>query len=342
MAETTELVTLEQKDAMRVFTTENGVQPFLDKIRKHIDAFSGDAVTKEGRAEIKSMAYKVSQSKTYLEGFGKACADEVKEIPRKIDRNRKLMKDTLDAWRDEVRKPLTEWEAADEARIKMHVAAIENLRRVVDEQKNPDGSPMTLDQMRSSLMVANAFKPDIMAQQEFAVEYEHMNARLANVLRKAIPEREQAERDAAELAELRRHKEEREAKEAAENAAREAEERKRLEAEAALKEAADLEAAAARAELEAAQRREREAMIAAEQAERRAAETEARIKREQEEEKRRAAEDQAKREANKRHRANIHKEAVDALCGKGIDVTSAGRAIDLIASGRVPHVTIEY
>jgi len=353
MAESTELVALDKKDAMAVFTSENGMQPLLAEIRKHIDAFTGDVATKEGRAAIASMAHKVSRSKTFLESFGKACADEAKEIPKKIDRNRKLMKDTLDAWRDEVRKPLTEWEEADEARIKMHVAAIENLRRAADEQKNPDGSPMTLDQMRSSLMVASSFKPDIAGQQEFAVEYEHMNARLANVLRRAIPEREQAERDAAELAELRRQKEEREAQETAEKAARDAEERKRLEAEAA-------QAAAARAELEAAQRREREAQERAdrerreaeeresklrrekEEADRRAAETEARVKREAQEAKEREKAEAAKREANKRHVAKVHKAAVDALCGNGLDVTSAVIAIDLIAAGKVPNVSIAY
>lgn len=360
MAESTELVALDKKDAMAVFTSENGMQPLLAEIRKHIDAFTGDAATKEGRAAIASMAHKVSRSKTFLESFGKACADEAKEIPKKIDRNRKLMKDTLDAWRDEVRKPLTEWEEADEARIKMHVAAIENLRRAADELKNPDGSLMTLFQMRGVLNGAAAFKPNIELQQEFAVEYEHMNARLANVLRRVIPEREQAERDAAELAELRRQKEERDAQEAAENAAREAEERKRLEAEAA-------QAAAARAELAAAQLREREAQEKAteerlradrerleaeereqrlirekEEADRRAAETEARVKREAQEAKEREKAEAAKREANKRHVAKVHKAAVDALCGNGLDVTSAVIAIDLIAAGKVPNVSIAY
>lgn len=355
MAESTELVALDKKDAMAVFTSENGMQPLLAEIRKHIDAFTGDVATKEGRAAIASMAHKVSRSKTFLESFGKACADEAKEIPRKIDRNRKLMKDTLDLWRDEVRKPLTEWEEADEERIKAHVAAIEILRRMVD-----DCSWMTLPEMRSTLAAAEAFKSDLETQQEFAVEYEHMNARLAKVLRRAIPEREQAERDAAELAELRRQKEEREAQEAAEKAAREAEERKRLEAEAA-------QAAAARAELAAAQIREREAQEKAneerlradrerleaeeraqqlirekEEADRRAAETEARVKREAQEAKEREEAEAAKREANKRHVAKVHKAAVDALCGNGLDVTSAVIAIDLIAASKVPSVSISY
>jgi len=356
MAESTELVALDKKDAMAVFTSENGMQPLLAEIRKHIDAFpAGDVSTKEGRAAIASMAHKVSRSKTFLESFGKACADEAKEIPKKIDRNRKLMKDTLDAWRDEVRKPLTEWEEADEERVKAHVAAIEILRRMVD-----DCSWMTLPEMRSTLAAAEAFKPNLETQQEFAVEYEHMNARLANVLRKVIPEREQAERDAAELAELRRQKEERDAQEAAENAAREVEERRRLEADAAAKAEADRQAAVAREATEAAERRLAQMVQEAanqrvreeekrerlrrekEEAERRAAETEARVKREAQEAKEREEAEAAKREANKRHVAKVHKAAVDALCGNGLDVTSAVIAIDLIAAGKVPSVSISY
>ncbi len=359
--ESTELVTLEHKDAMSVFTSENGMQPFLEQIRKHIDGFKGDASTKEGRQEIASMAFKVSRSKTYLENFGKACADEAKEIPRKIDRNRKLMKDTLDSWRDEVRKPLTEWEAADDARINRHFETIENLRRAAETLTTPDGSPMTLEQMRAVFESASTFKPNIKLQQEFAIEYEHMNSRLANVLRKAIPEREQAERDAAELADFRRQQAEREAKEAAERAESEAEERKRLEAEAAAKAEADRQTAAALAELEAAQRREREAAERAERerreaeerelllrrekedAERRAAEAEARIKREAEEAKAREFAETARRESNKRHVAKVKAEAICAL--RLFDIAEeniCADIIELIADGKVPHVSITY
>src|SRR3546814_10114176 len=97
-------------------------------VRAEIDGFSGDVQTKKGRDAIASIAYKVAKSKTYLDGVGKELTDSAKELPKKIDATRKLVRDTLDAWKDEVRTPLTEWEQAEESRvaaIKMMLAELQ-------------------------------------------------------------------------------------------------------------------------------------------------------------------------------------------------------------------------
>src|SRR5690606_34102970 len=107
-----ELVTIEPKNALAVFTEEKAIDPILARVRKEIDAFIPDITTASGRKAVASMAFKVAKSKTYLDGVGKKLVDEYKEIPKKIDATRKRVRDTLDEWKDEVRKPLTDWEDA--------------------------------------------------------------------------------------------------------------------------------------------------------------------------------------------------------------------------------------
>ncbi len=117
-----EIATIEPAHVLTVVTESGAVDPILERIRREIDEFAPDISTAKGSKEIASMAYRVAQSKTYLEGVGKRLADEQKEIPKKIDATRKRIRDTLDKWRDEVRAPLTEWENAEDERIECHEA----------------------------------------------------------------------------------------------------------------------------------------------------------------------------------------------------------------------------
>jgi colicin import membrane protein len=109
-----DLVVIEQKNVLTVFTTEGQLDPILEKIAKEARAFVADVTTPKGRKEIASMAYKVAQTKTYLDGLGKQLVDEMKEMPKKVDASRKAARDFLDSLKDEVRKPLDEWEAEQE------------------------------------------------------------------------------------------------------------------------------------------------------------------------------------------------------------------------------------
>lgn len=123
-----ELVVIEEKDALATFTTPGALAPILAKVRERIDAFTGDASTDEGRAKIKKMAFAVTKSKTALESIGERLAKDAKELPKKIDAGRKYVKDTLDAWRDEVRKPVDDWEQADTDRKNQHLGELEALK----------------------------------------------------------------------------------------------------------------------------------------------------------------------------------------------------------------------
>ena len=121
---TKEIITIQKAQAMDVFTKRELIIPLLEKIEHVATQEVFDSSTDKGRKAIASMAYRVAQSKTYIESHGKDLAAELKELPKLVDSNRKYAKDFLDALRDRIRKPLDEWEAEQEA-IKL-LAKIEN------------------------------------------------------------------------------------------------------------------------------------------------------------------------------------------------------------------------
>ena len=348
----TALVVIEPTTALAVFTQPEKVDPILDAIRKIVAEFTPDVTTAKGRKEIASMAHKVAQSKTYLDGIGKKLTDEYKEIPKKIDANRKKIRDELDRLKDEVRKPLTEWEEAEKARvqgIKDRISAIH----------------MHGAQTQDSVMVGLAIKNvEAIAidesWQEFAAEAAQVKDRVLADLRICL---EVCLKREAEQAELQRLREE--------AAKREAEERDRRIAEAAAEKARkDAEEAAARAaaeverktkeEREAAERRELELKLAAEKAERerleaieraereKQAAVEAERRKQEEAERARLAEEARvkaeaeRREADLANRERIHAEIRDFLMSEGLPLSNAAAVVSLLSTGSIPHVSVRY
>src|SRR5690606_19218800 len=116
-----ELIEIPQENALAIFSsTDDGLRPYIERIRQEVSSLVPDVSTKKGRAEIASMAHKVARSKTHLDGIGKELVASLKQLPAKVDATRKAMREELDALRDEVRRPLDEWEAAESARVEAH------------------------------------------------------------------------------------------------------------------------------------------------------------------------------------------------------------------------------
>lgn len=336
----TELVTVPAKEtALEVFKAEGGLDPYLQTIRAEVDAFLAKPPgldTNKGRQAYASMAHKIARSKTAIDGVGKELVADLKELPKKIDAERKRWRDTLDGWRDEVRGPLNEWEAAEEARQAHHVQGIEWLRDVALELDELDSAAL-----KERLANAEATKVDE-SWEEYEAEAHRVKEVTVSTLRVAVQKREQYEAEQAELARLRAEAEAREQKEREERIAREAEERARREAEEA-----------ARAEREAAARREQEAKDAAERRERehqealakaqRDAELAAQRERERHEaQQRHQQEEAARRQADKEHRARVNRAALKAMVGGGMPEDCAKQAITLIARGEIPGIVINY
>ncbi|MGE3245076.1 MAG: hypothetical protein AB7F96_15430 [Beijerinckiaceae bacterium] len=339
-----------EAEALKVFTTEGGVDPYIEHVRKAVAEFKGDVTSKAGREAIASMAHKVATSKTALERIGKALADEQKAIPKKIDAARKRVKDELDAIRDQVRKPLDRWEEADKGRREAHGFRLQTLAdlALVSSDNSADDLRERLNKVERIIASGNfeEYADDYTANAQTAIDAINaaLDARLKRdqeaaeleKLRKEAAEREAAEkaarekREAAERAakaeQERKEREERIAKEAAERAQREAEEARRREAEEAaarLKAEQDAREKAERDAREAEARAERErieaevrAKEAAERAERERVEAEVRAKRQAEEaaaaERQRIADEQAreKAEADRRERNKRHRAKV--------------------------------
>lgn len=323
MSEIMDLVVIEKKNAMAVFTNNDQLDPLIEAIEKEARSLVPDVTTKKGRDAIASMAHKVARSKTYIDNAGKDLVAELKALPKQIDESRRVVRERLDALKDEVRRPLTEWEAeqerikAEEAMLALHVEAL-------------------------------AMNEEFDRQLAARIESDHEMALLMN----DAFDREQAEKKAA--AERQRIAREEEIKRQAEaKAMREAEERHRAELEAAARREAEERAAKERAErerIEAQQRAEREKQAAVE-AERRKAQEEAdRIRREAEQreqarlaEEKRKADEQARREADVKHRKAVGTEIVKALLANtSLTRDQAIEVLTAVKDGCIPHTGISY
>lgn len=366
MSAETQLAPVPPKEtALAVFSADKGLEPWLQQIRTEIDGFTPDITTRKGREAVASMAYKVARSKTALDDVGKKLVAELKEIPKKIDAERKRVRDTLDAWQEEVRRPLNEWQAAEDARVEKHTDGIDWLRNRDDML-----SELSAEQIR--VRIAETEAVAIGEQwEEFEAEASREKDKALGLLRAALTKREQFEAEQAELARLRAEADERAkadreaaiAKEAAEKARLEAEQRAQAERE----EAARREREAA----QAAERRELELQMQAEQAQRAAEKAEAdRVAAEQRAEQNRidterrhaealerarldeiarqeakaaeAARQQAAREADKAHKAKIMGAAKEALMGMNISEELAKAIVLKIARREVPNITINF
>lgn len=333
MSEIMDLVVIEKKNAMAVFTNNDQLDPLIEAIEKEARSLVPDVTTKKGRDAIASMAHKVARSKTYIDNAGKDLVAELKALPKQIDESRRVVRERLDALKDEVRRPLTEWEAEQE-RIKAEEAM--------------------------NALHSEALEMNIKFDQELAAKFE-VDHEMALLMDKDI-DRERADKAAeaerqriAREKEIARQAEEKAKREAAEKAQREIDAAAAREREAILakeraeRERIEAQQRAEREQREAAERAEREKQAAVE-AERRKAEEEAdRIRREAEQreqarlaEEKRKAEEEARRAADVEHRRGINTAAVQALINQGIPHEWAKACIIAVALGKVPATTIKY
>ena len=334
MSEITDLVVIEKKNAMAVFTNNDQLDPLIEAIEKEARSLVPDVTTKKGRDAIASMAHKVARSKTYIDNAGKDLVAELKALPKQIDESRRVVRERLDALKDEVRRPLTEWEAEQE-RIKAEEA---------------------MNALHAEALVMNE---NIDLQRAIQYEADHEMALLMN----KDFDREQAEKKAeaerqriAREEEIKRQAEEKAKREAAEKAQREIDAAAAREREAILakeraeRERIEAQQRAEREQREAAERAEREKQAAVESERRKAQEEADRIRREAEQreqarlaEEKRKADDQARREADVKHRKTVGTEIVKALLANtSLSRDQAIEVLTAIKDGNIPHTGISY
>lgn len=304
-----ELVVIEQATALDLFKTPTKAQELVNYVsgevaKELVELEKLDLSVGVNRNKYISLAAKVTKTKTYVEGIGKEIAADLKELPKLVDSSRKLIKDQLDKISEAVRKPVTDWEIADEAR-----KAAEELARI-------------MPYLHAEALEMNAEHDKLIAEAKAEAE------------RKRIAYEDELKRQAAEQARLEAEQKaqqeieaaaqrEREAKEAAERAEREKQE------------------AIERAKQEAKEAQEladREKQLAIEAERKKAQEAEqARLA----EEERKRKED-AKRQEDKEHRRVFNREALEVLVSYGLDEDLAIEIIKLVASNQIPHMTMNY
>jgi DNA repair exonuclease SbcCD ATPase subunit len=352
-------------DNAPVIYVAGGLNQFLEAVKAEVTGEVPDLTTRKGRERIASLAAKVSKSKAAVEKPGRDYLRRLKEMPKVVETELREFVVEMDALRDQVRQPLTEWQAAEDARVDRHNDRLAWLR---DLPLNLSGATSVHVQGLIDQADAVAIDDD---WEEFKAEAASTKDLAIKALRAIFAELQRYEAEQAELARHRaeaearaqREREEQIAREAGERVRREAESAAQAEREAVIRREADAKAAA--------ERRELELKLQAEQAERAAAQAEAnRIASEQRAEQERIAAEQRQaeaverarlaeiaranvaadeiirqqnaREADQAHKKTVNRAALEAFVAGGITEECAKQAITLIAMRKIPNISIQY
>ncbi|MFN3456883.1 MAG: hypothetical protein ACK4Z8_04825 [Novosphingobium sp.] len=369
----THIATVVEQTPVIVLTDKEQREAFYEHIQREVDAFEPDTSTEKGRKAIKSLAYKITRTKTAIDDAGKQLNEEARARINAVDAERRVVKEKLTALANEVRRPLTEWEAAEEKRVEgcrgvidgIKAAAVVTIEDTAATVRARGGQVWNtaLDADRFGDMLAEATAAKDMAvsalksalarltkEEADKAELERLRAEAAKREERDRIEREARLAEELRLAELKAAEEKRIADEraaeerriAAEKTEAERIERAKQEAAAAAERAAREEQAKRdreHAEQLAAERRRAEEAERAAQAERdRIAAEEA----ERQAEAKRLADEQAAREADQAHRSAVMKAAKEAIMTCGVDEDTAKKIVLLIRSGEVPNVILRF
>jgi hypothetical protein len=326
------------------------IDPLIERIEAAVRSHVSDLTTKKGRDAIASLAFKVSKSKTALDTAGKALTERQKSEIKVVDDARKKIRDRLDALRDEARKPLTDWEHAEEQKKARTDQAMKDLRN-----HGMNGMESTVEISAAAQFIkaisldgidgpavdmANEAREhtlkELRAMYAAAVQRDQDAAELV-ALREASAARDeadrvaQAERDRVDLERLASELAATAERERVAKAAQEAEQAKEAEAARLVAIEADKLAAVEAARAEAQQQHEKE----------RKADLD-RIKAEAdhvEQERQKAAIAKAARQADSAHRAEVHvaiTTALAAMSGK----SSPAQIATALMDGKIPHTNV--
>lgn len=379
MSATQQVITIDDISAENAPTiyVAGGLNQFLEAVKAEVTGEVPDLATRKGRERIASLAAKVSKSKTAVEKPGRDYLRRLKEMPKVVEAELREFVTEMDALRDQVRQPLTEWQDAEDARVERHNSLIRHIEDcglgLIGGQPQPFA--LLFRELEEKVIVDERFE-------EFEAEAHRAKATALAKLKASFDEHQKRE---AEQAELARHR--------AEAEARAQQERDAAIARAAAEKAQQEAAAAAQAERDAAARREQELKDQA-AAQQRAAEQAARdaeaaaaqqalqlkLAAEQAEANRLAVIQQAEqdriaaekrqaeaverarlaeiarvkaeadeiirqqnaREADQAHKKAINRAALEAFIAGGMTEECAKQAITLIAQRKIPAVSISY
>lgn len=332
----------------------NSLSRFVDVVRAEVVGEVPDLTTDKGRKRIASLAAQVARSKTALDGAGRAYLKKLKEMPKGIEAELREFITAMDALRDEVRKPLNEWEAEQEAAKAVVQEAIDEIVNYYTLPEDCDSQAIRfrIAQLEAPLPTVEVFGDRL---EEAEVKRKHGIA----ILMEALEKRKKHEADQAELERLRR-----------ETAAREEQDRIKAAADKAVEDERQRVAQQQEQERIAAQRRVQEAEQRTQQAEQERIAAEQRAEQERQQADQRAEQarldeqrrqqeaadaiirQQQDREANRAHCGAINKAALEALLKVNVgddpefpvylSDAEAKAIVTAIIRGQIPAVAISY
>jgi len=341
------------------------VNDYYEQARAEALSEVPDLTTVKGREAIASNAHKVSRSKTFVEKPGRAYLKYIKETKcAAIEKELREFVDKMDALRDEVRKPLNDWDAeqarikaekeaaeAEAERIRLAEIAARELQEQVDRDhelaiylyadylREKEAARIAIHEqnirwfnlrLENTDLDLHELKSTIESVKNKIVDasYEEFEERAQKVKESVLRSLGIALEDKQEReAHAQKEREEQIAKEAAENARIAAEQAAAAEVERAKREKAEAEAAAKAAQ----ERAEREKQEAIEAERQRVAAVQAELNAEA-----------ARREKDTANKKRVNNEILADLATAGLDDATAKLVITAMAKGLVRNVKISY
>ena len=308
------------KEAVESCYTVESIDPLIEKIEKEVRSIIPDTETAKGRDQIKSLAAEVSRTKVRITKAGEELTKEWREKTKVVNTAKNKVEDRLSALRDEARQPLTDYENAKRERLERERLEAEKKaeeERIAAEEKA--AAEKLADDIETSHDLAITENKLFDMEKKEAIRVE--NERIENEKREAEDEERRVEQE-------RKDEELRQAQEEKAQAEREKEE------------------AIERVQEEKAQaQREKNERIEAELLRKKEEKERIKAQEEQDEKDRLAETARVEREkiaAGKKHRQQIHNQICTDLEGHGLELEVAESVVDMLSTGKISHVTINY
>lgn len=322
----------------------NGVDSIISQFKDKFKNVVFDVSTAKGRDECRSAAAKIAKSKVLIDNYGKQLTEDMKTKCKVIDNDRKKIRDELDALKDEVRKPLTDWEDAEKEKERI-------------EQQRKINANLEIEKI-NSFTLGLAFKSSVIIDsliQRFESETIDKNLHLENYdfvlnLKKSVIDKSkellcqeiQKEKEQEELKRLRKEIEEKEAKE-----------KQRIREEQIAKEASEKAERQAKEKFEREQKEkenqernerlriEREAQQKIDE-QKKLLELEKQKEEKRLEEEKRKIIEQQKRDADIEHRKKVNNNIKNYFVNLGCEETVAIKIISAIVKNEINNISIKY
>ena len=141
----TSLALIETTPASLVYAP-GALAALVDKLKQEVRSQLAtlDVSIPKDKARIISLSARVAKAKVKLDEMGADLTEEHRAVVTAVNADRKTMRDDLDAFKVEVRKPVTDLENAEKVRVAAHEAVIHQI-----EELGKMDRPLNLDEIEA-------------------------------------------------------------------------------------------------------------------------------------------------------------------------------------------------